>query len=40
MVEIVDYLAGAMVDKGDCMAEFDAKEVKRKESLKSGISLD
>jgi curli biogenesis system outer membrane secretion channel CsgG len=40
MVEIVDYLACAMVDKGSCMEEFDAKEAKRKESLKGGISLD
>lgn len=40
MVEIVDYLSCAMVDKGNCMAEFDAKEAKRKKSLKKGISLD
>ena len=40
MVEIVDYLSCAMVIKGDCMDEFDAKEVKRKESLKSTINLD
>jgi hypothetical protein len=29
-----------MVVKGNCMAEFDAKEAKRKESLKSAIQLD
>jgi curli biogenesis system outer membrane secretion channel CsgG len=40
MVEIVDYLSCAMVDKGGCMDEFDAKEAKRKESLKSTIQLD
>ncbi len=40
IVEIVDYLSCAMVDKGGCMAEFDAKEAKRKESLKDSISLD
>jgi curli biogenesis system outer membrane secretion channel CsgG len=40
MVEIVDYLSCAMVDKDGCMDEFDAKEAKRKESLKSTISLD
>jgi curli biogenesis system outer membrane secretion channel CsgG len=40
MVEIVDYLSCAMVDKDGCMAEFDAKEAKRKESLKSTIQLD
>ena len=40
MVEIVDYLTCAMVTQGDCMAEFDAKEAKRKESLKNTIKLD
>ena len=40
MVEIVDYLSCAMVDQGGCMAEFDAKEAKRKEGLKSTIQLD
>lgn len=32
MVEIVDYLACAMVDKGGCMAEFDAKEANVKKA--------
>lgn len=40
IVEIVDYLGCAMVDKGGCMAEFDAKEQKRKEGLKDQIKLD
>ena len=40
VVEIVDYLECAMVVQGGCMAEFDAKEKKRKKSLKSIISLD
>jgi curli biogenesis system outer membrane secretion channel CsgG len=40
IVEIADYLTCAMVDKGSCMEDFDAKEEKRKESLKGGISLD
>lgn len=40
VVEIVDYLECAMVDKGGCLADFDAKEKKRKKSLKSLISLD
>lgn len=40
LVEISDYLTCAMVTQGDCMAEFDAKEAKRKESLKNTIKLD
>ena len=40
MVEIVDYLGCAIVTKGGCMAEFDAKEAKRKNSLKGAIKLD
>ncbi len=40
VVEIVDYLECAMVTQGGCMAEYDAKEEKRKSSLKSLISLD
>ena len=40
LVEIVDYLECVMVVKGDCIAEFDAKEQKRKKSLKDTISLD
>lgn len=40
IVEITDYLSCAMVEQGDCMAEYDAKEQKRRKNLKSGISLD
>ena len=40
VVEIVDYLECAMVVQGGCLAEFDAKEKKRKKSLKSLINLD
>ena len=40
MVEISDYLTCAMVDQDGCMADFDAKEQKRKDSLKSTIKLD
>ena len=40
IVEISDYLECAMVDQDRCMEEYDAKEEKRREGLKSGISLD
>lgn len=40
IVEIVDYLECAMVTKGSCMNEFQAKEQKRKKSLKDKIKLD
>lgn len=40
IVEIADYLECAMVKQDGCMAEFDAKESKRRESLKEGIKLD
>jgi curli biogenesis system outer membrane secretion channel CsgG len=40
VVEIVDYLECAMVVQEGCLAEFDAKEKKRKKSLKSLINLD
>ncbi len=40
IVEISDYLVCAMVDRGGCMAEFDAKESKRRKSLKDKIKLD
>ena len=39
-VEIAEYLECAMVKQDSCMAEYDAKEAKRKESLKKGIKLD
>ena len=40
IVEITDYLACAMVEQGNCMAEYNAKEKKRRKKLKSTISLD
>ncbi|MCP3959645.1 MAG: penicillin-binding protein activator LpoB [bacterium] len=40
VVEIAGYLECAMVKQDGCMADYDAKEAKRKESLKKGISLD
>lgn len=40
IAEITDYLNCAMVKKDSCMAAFDAKEAKRKESLKGSIKLD
>lgn len=40
IVEISDYLACAMIDQDSCLGEFDAKEKKRKSSLKDKIKLD
>ncbi len=40
IVEISDYLSCAMVDKGDCMAEYNAKEAGRREKTKKAIKLD
>jgi len=40
IVEISDYLECAMVKQDGCMAEFDAKERKRRDGLKEGIKLD
>jgi len=40
IMEISDYLSCAMVDKGDCMAEYDAKESSRREKTKKAIKLD
>ncbi len=40
VVEISDYLVCAVVTQGSCMSEFDAKEEKRRGSLKDIISLD
>ncbi len=40
IVEITDFLECAMVKKGGCMAEYDAKERKRRDSLKDSIKLD
>ncbi len=40
IIEIVDYLECAMVKQDSCMAEFDAKERRRKDSAKGSIKLD
>ncbi len=40
VAEAAGYLECVMVTRGSCLAEYDAKEAKRKESLKKGISLD
>jgi curli biogenesis system outer membrane secretion channel CsgG len=40
LIEISDYLTCAMVDKGDCLAEYQAKEKARREKTKGKIKLD
>ena len=40
IMEISEYLSCAMVDQGDCMAEYDAKESSRREKTKKAIKLD
>lgn len=40
IIEISDYLSCAMVDQGDCMAEYEAKESARREKTKKSIKLD
>jgi curli biogenesis system outer membrane secretion channel CsgG len=40
IIEISEYLSCAMVDGGDCMAEYDAKDTSRKEKTKKAIKLD
>ena len=40
IMEISEYLACAMVDQGDCMAEYEAKESSRREKTKKAIKLD
>lgn len=40
VIEASDYLVCAMVKQDSCMAEFDAKEARRRESSKKGIKLD
>ena len=40
IVEISEYLACAMVEQGDCMEEYDAKDKSRREKTKKSISLD
>ena len=40
IVEISDYLSCAMVEQGDCMDEYNAKESSRREKTKKAIKLD
>jgi curli biogenesis system outer membrane secretion channel CsgG len=40
MIEAVDYLTCAMVEQGDCMAEYEAKEKSRRDKTKKSIKLD
>jgi curli biogenesis system outer membrane secretion channel CsgG len=40
LVEITDYLDCAMVKKGSCMDEFNAKEQKRRASDRKALDLD
>ena len=40
LVEITDYLGCAMVERGGCMAEYDAKESKRREKTRGALDLD
>jgi curli biogenesis system outer membrane secretion channel CsgG len=40
IMEISEYLECAMVDQGDCMAEYQAKESARREKTKKAIKLD
>ena len=40
LMEISEYLGCAMVDKGDCMDEYEAKEQSRRAKTKKSIKLD
>lgn len=40
LMEISEYLSCAMVEQGDCMAEYEAKESSRREKTKKAIKLD
>lgn len=40
VMEISEYLACAMVDQGDCLAEYEAKESSRRAKTKKAIKLD
>jgi curli biogenesis system outer membrane secretion channel CsgG len=40
IVEISEYLTCAMVDQGDCMDSYDAKDKSRRDKTKKSISLD
>lgn len=39
-LEIVDYLTCAMVDQGDCMDEYKAKDSSRRAKTKKAVKLD
>lgn len=40
LIEASDYLACAMVEKGDCLAEYEAKEKARREKTKGKVKLE
>ena len=40
IMEISEYLSCAMVEQGDCMAEYNQKESARREKTKKAIKLD
>lgn len=40
IMEISEYLSCAMVDQGDCLAEYQQKESARREKTKKAIKLD
>lgn len=40
LVEVTDYLECAMVTRGRCMDEYDAKEAKRRDSSRGALDLD
>ncbi len=40
VIEVADYLECALVIQGSCMAEYDAKERRRRESAKDTIKID
>ena len=40
IMEISEYLACAMVEQGDCMEDYDAKEASRRAKTKKSIKLD
>src|SRR5687767_12692614 len=40
IMEISEYLSCAMVDQGDCLAEYEQKESSRREKTKKSIKLD
>jgi len=39
-MEIAEYLECALVKKDDCMAEYNAKESKRREKTKGSVDLE